>query len=84
VVDLFTCWNVSFGNHCNASIWNIIPLCIMWCILREHNEHSFEDCEKTTSELKLLLLKTLLDSCVAVFIIQTCLKFFISLIFVDS
>lgn len=40
----------------------VIPLCIMWCIWREHNGCSFEDYEKsqkTTLELKPLLLKAL-------------------------
>ena len=42
-----------FQRHQNARIWNVIPLCIMQSIWREHNVHSFEECEETTLELNI-------------------------------
>jgi hypothetical protein len=35
------------------------PHCMMWCIWRERNIRNFEDCERTTVELKDILFKTL-------------------------
>jgi hypothetical protein len=41
------------------SPWNVITSCLMWCIWKEMNVRSFEDCEKTSSELQLCFLKSL-------------------------
>ena len=59
VVDLLTSWKRRFVRHHIASIWNAIPLCIMWSIWRECNAHGVEDSEKTILKLKPLQLKTL-------------------------
>ena len=32
VAVMLNCWKGRFGRHCHAGIWNVIPLCIMWCI----------------------------------------------------
>ena len=32
------------GKH-SSDIWNLIPLCLIWCIWRELNSHTFEDAE---------------------------------------
>ena len=37
VIDVFFYWKGLFGRHDNASIWNVIPLCIMSTIWRERN-----------------------------------------------
>ena len=42
---LFGWWNW-FGNHF-SSIWNLVPLCLMWCIRRERNWRTFEDMESS-------------------------------------
>lgn len=40
------------GEH-SLDIWNLVPLCLMWCVLKEHNKHTFEDVE--TSVIRYLL-----------------------------
>jgi hypothetical protein len=50
VVDLFASWKGQFsGPHCAAML---VSSCLMWCIWRDWNDWSFEDCKKTTVELK--------------------------------
>ena len=60
-LDVLACWQGSFGRHRNFPIWRAVPHCLMWCIWRERNEHSFEDCEWSYVEIKLLFLRSLLD-----------------------
>jgi hypothetical protein len=38
-----------------------IPHCLMWCIWRERNDRSFEECERSVLNLKMLFLKTLAE-----------------------
>ena len=50
VVDtLFGWWNW-FGKHF-SSIWNLVPLCLMWCIWTERNRWTFEDMDKSDDQL---------------------------------
>jgi len=35
------------------------PLCLMWCLWRERNARSFDDCENDLLNLKKLVLQTL-------------------------
>jgi len=46
-----------FGKSLQYSLED--PLCLMWCIWRERNSRSFEDCERTTIELKAIIFKSL-------------------------
>jgi hypothetical protein len=39
------------------SIWRMAPLCLMWCIWREQNACSFEDCETGMYEIDLKKLR---------------------------
>jgi hypothetical protein len=39
-------------------VWKMLP-CLLWCLWREHNDISFENRERTLSELKSLLFSTL-------------------------
>ena len=45
----------------NSVIWKAIPHCIMWCLWRERNVRTFEDCELSVVELKLHFYRSLLD-----------------------
>jgi hypothetical protein len=45
VLDLLACWKGSFGRHCSVDLWGTIPLCIIWIIWRECNQHTFEGIE---------------------------------------
>ena len=38
---LFGWWNW-VGKH-SSQIWNLVPLCILWCIWKERNRRTFED-----------------------------------------
>ena len=46
---LFGRWNWP-GKHV-SSIWNIAPLCLMWCLWRERNMRTFEDMESSDDQL---------------------------------
>jgi hypothetical protein len=35
----------------NAVMWKMVSSYLMWCVLRERNDRSFEDCEQTVEEL---------------------------------
>ena len=59
VIDLFYCWLRSVGR--NSVIWKAIPHCIMWCLWRERNARTFEDCELSMVALKLHFYRSLLD-----------------------
>lgn len=53
----------SKGRFCQNDVnidWNIVP-CLMWCIWKEMNSQSFEDCKKTSLELQLCFLKSLFE-----------------------
>ena len=61
VIDLFACWQGNFGRHQHINIWRAIPHCLMWCVWKERNARTFEGCEQTVAELKLLFLHMLFD-----------------------
>ena len=42
---LFSWWNW-LGKH-SSSIWNLVSLCLMWCIWRERNRQTFEDLDRS-------------------------------------
>ena len=50
VVDLLGGWWNMLGNH-TSEIWNLVPLCLMWTLWRECNRRTFEDVEKSASQL---------------------------------
>jgi exonuclease III len=61
VVDLMACWNGCTRRCKSATIWGMIPHCLMWVIWRERNARTFEDLEKQTQELKQCFLSMLLE-----------------------
>jgi hypothetical protein len=42
VVSLLSSWWNGLGRHSSA-IWNMVPICLMWTIWKERNQHTFED-----------------------------------------
>ena len=42
VLDLLAGWWNWFGKH-HSSIWNLVPLCLMWTIWHERNARVFDD-----------------------------------------
>ena len=61
--DLLHCWRRKGLAHL---VWNAIPSCLMWLLWRERNQQAFEDSEWHTVELKLILLRTLMELLAAV------------------
>ena len=56
---LFSWWNW-LGKH-SSYIWNLVPLCLMWCIWREHNWRTFEDLDRSEDQLLALFSGSLFD-----------------------
>ena len=46
---LFGWWNW-LGKH-SSNIWNLVPLCLMWCIWKERNWWTFEDLDRSDDQL---------------------------------
>ena len=61
VSNLFSSWQGSFGGHRSIDLWRAVPHCVLWCIWREWNSRYFEGKERSTLDLKSLLLHTLLE-----------------------
>ena len=56
---LFGWWN-QLRKH-SSRVWNLAPLCLMWCIWRERNWRTFEDRDKTDDQLLAYFSGTLFD-----------------------
>ena len=56
---LFSWWNW-LGKH-SSNIWNLVPLCLMWCIWRERNRRTFEDLDRSKDQLLALFAGSLFD-----------------------
>jgi hypothetical protein len=59
VKDMFGSWRRQKGNRTSILIWRMAQLCLMWCVWRERNARSFEDCETGLSNLNKLVIQTL-------------------------
>ena len=46
---LFGWWNW-LGKH-SSQIWNLVPLCILWCIWKERNRWTFEDLDSSGDQM---------------------------------
>ena len=51
---LFGQWNW-LGKH-SSHIWNLVPLCLTWCIWKERNQRTFEDLGRFDDQLLALFL----------------------------
>ena len=60
VLDLLFSWWNWLGK--NASyIWNLVPLCLMWCIWRERNRRTPEDLDRSEDQMLALFSGSLFD-----------------------
>jgi hypothetical protein len=59
VKDMLGSWRGQKGNQTLILIWRMALLCVMWCVWRERNARSFEDCETSLINLKKLVIQTL-------------------------
>ena len=60
IMELLASWKGNFNMGNNVGIWGISH-CLMWGIWWEQNAQTFERCERSVDDLKLLFLKTLLE-----------------------
>ena len=56
---LFSWWNW-LGKH-SSYIWNLVPLCLMWCIWNERNRWTFEDLDRSKDHLLDIFSGSLFD-----------------------
>uniref|UniRef100_A0A2N9EX59 Reverse transcriptase domain-containing protein n=1 Tax=Fagus sylvatica TaxID=28930 RepID=A0A2N9EX59_FAGSY len=61
IVDLLSCWGGGCRNTRIRKVWDMVPLCIFWCIWWERNTRCFEGMERNVLELKGLVLRTLME-----------------------
>jgi hypothetical protein len=60
VVDLLFEWRNWFGKH-QSSVWNLVPLCLMWSVWRERNARTFEDMSRSADQLLEIFVNFLYD-----------------------
>ena len=46
---LFGWWNW-LGKH-SSNIWNLVPLCLLWCLWKERNWRTFEDLDSFKDQM---------------------------------
>ena len=56
---LFGQWNW-LGKH-SSNIWNLVHLCLMWCIWKERNRQTFEDLDRPNDQLLASFTGSLFD-----------------------
>jgi hypothetical protein len=66
VSALLHCWRRKGSAHGMNIVWNAIPSCLMWLLWQERNQRAFKDSERHSAELKLILLRTLIEWIAAV------------------
>ena len=57
--QLFGWWNW-LGKH-SSQIWNLVPLCILWCIWKERNRRTFKDLDSSNDQMLASFSGTLFD-----------------------
>jgi hypothetical protein len=40
-------------------VWKMVRSCLLWCLWKERNSRSYEDCDRTLEEIKSLFFNTL-------------------------
>ena len=56
---LFGWWNW-LGKH-SSNIWNLVSLCLLWCIWKEHNWRTFEDLDRSDDHLPASFIGSFFD-----------------------
>jgi hypothetical protein len=60
-LDVLASWKGCFARRGKGVIWNAVPLCLMWLIWKERNQRAFEGLERSSTELKMFLLRAMFD-----------------------
>ena len=58
-IFLFSWWNW-LRKH-SSYIWNLVPLCLKWCIRKECNRQTFEDLNRSEDQLLAIFSGSLFD-----------------------
>jgi hypothetical protein len=45
----------------HLDVWNLVPLCLMWTVWKEHNSRTFEDVSSTDIQLRDCLASNLFE-----------------------
>jgi hypothetical protein len=59
VIEMLGSWTGQRGSRLLVLICRMVLLCLMWCLWKEQNVRSFEDCETGSLNLKKLIIQTL-------------------------
>lgn len=59
LVNFLANWRGLSNNSQVVIIWEMVPICLYWCIWRERNDRNFEDGERSIEELEVFFLKFL-------------------------
>ena len=51
VVELLACWNRRHNGAQPAAVWQMKPLCLMWCLWSERNDRCFNNKEHAVEEI---------------------------------
>jgi hypothetical protein len=60
VADLLFSWWNGLGRN-SLDIWNIIPICLMWTIWKEHNQRTFQNVSQSDNKILEGFTLTLFD-----------------------
>lgn len=63
---LLASWAPIGGPSQIQAMWKMFPICILWCIRRERNLHTFKDREHLLEELRSVYISTLFSWAVAI------------------
>ena len=61
VLELLYCWGAGCHRARCRKLWDMIPLCIFWCLWWERNSRSFEGVERNMLEIKGMVLRNLME-----------------------
>ena len=61
IVDMLACWLARFEWHWNIEVGKAVPHCLMWSLWQKWNAQSFEGCQWTIINLKLVFLQSLYE-----------------------
>ena len=61
VKNLFLEWKFKELDKKRRIVWHVAPICLFWCIWKEHNQRIFNNEELLDQRLKKFFIKSLLE-----------------------
>ena len=59
--NLLLQWKVEGFQKKERIVWHLAPICLFWCIWKEHNQRTFKNEELSNQRLKNLFIRTLFE-----------------------